>query len=118
MVRSVATVERFQVGTLKVEIHPTREAAGEAAAQAAADAMRQLAKAQTSFAVIFATGASQFETLRSLTLTPDLPWRLVRGFHLDEYVGISPDHPASFRKYLRERLTTRVPLAEFHEIDG
>jgi glucosamine-6-phosphate deaminase len=118
MVRSIADVERFQVGTLKIEIHPTREAAGEAAAHAAAEVMQELGKRQQPFGVIFATGASQFSTLDSLTRTPNLPWSQVRGFHLDEYVGISPDHPASFRKYLRERLTAKVPMGEFHEING
>jgi glucosamine-6-phosphate deaminase len=118
MVRSIADVERFQVGTLKIEIHPTREAAGEAAAQAAAEAMHELGKLQRPFGVIFATGASQFSTLDSLTRTRDLPWGQVRGFHLDEYVGIAADHPASFRRYLRERLTSKVPMGEFNEIDG
>jgi glucosamine-6-phosphate deaminase len=49
---------------------------------------------------------------------PGLPWRKVHGFHLDEYIGIDDTHPASFRRYLRENLTTRVPLGEFSEIDG
>jgi glucosamine-6-phosphate deaminase len=68
--------------------------------------------------VIFATGASQLETLNALTGIPDLPWDHVAGFHMDEYVGLPSDHPASFRRYLRENLTSRVHLAEFHEIDG
>jgi len=42
----------------------------------------------------------------------------VAGFHMDEYVGLAADHPASFRRYLRENLTSRTHLAEFHEIDG
>jgi glucosamine-6-phosphate deaminase len=49
---------------------------------------------------------------------PDLPWKKVHGFHLDEYVGLDENHPASFRRYLRENLTARVPMAEFFEIDG
>ncbi len=118
MVSSITDVEHLQVGTLKVEIHATREAAGAAAAQAAAATLRELGKNGKSIGVIFATGASQFDTLDSLTSIKDLPWNKVRGFHLDEYAGISADHPASFRKYLRERLTAKVPLREFHEIDG
>lgn len=118
MVSSIQDAEHFQAGTLKVEIHPTREAAGAAAAQAAAMRLRELGSSGKPFGVIFATGASQFDTLDFLTRMKDLPWNQVRGFHLDEYAGISPDHPASFRKYLRERLTERVQLREFNEIDG
>jgi glucosamine-6-phosphate deaminase len=68
--------------------------------------------------VIFATGASQLETLLALTSIPGLPWGKVQGFHLDEYLGMDENHPASFRRYLRENLTRRVPMGEFFEIDG
>ena len=113
-----AALRRFQVGTLRIEVHPSREAAGEAAAAAAARTLRDLASQAPNFGVIFATGASQLATLHALRAIPSLPWSQVVGFHMDEYVGIAPDHPASFRRYLRENLTSRVPLGAFHEIDG
>ncbi|HTX76554.1 MAG TPA: glucosamine-6-phosphate deaminase [Terracidiphilus sp.] len=103
---------------MKVEIYATAKAAGQAAAESAAAALRKLASQREVVGVIFATGASQFETLHALTSIPDLPWEKVHGFHMDEYVGIDANHPASFRRYLRERLTSRVPMAAFHEIDG
>jgi len=103
---------------MKVEIHPSREAAGRAAAEAAANALKELAGTQQNVAVIFATGASQFETLGALTGMPNLPWDRVQGFHMDEYVGLDAAHPASFRRYLRERLTGGVRMQAFHEIDG
>jgi glucosamine-6-phosphate deaminase len=31
---------------------------------------------------------------------------------------MSPDHPASFRRFLRERLFDHVPVAAFHQLDG
>ncbi len=111
-------VQHYQVEKLKIEIYPTREAAGAAAAHAAADALTQIAKKQENVAVIFATGASQVDTLRALTEIPGLPWAQVRGFHMDEYVGMPADHPASFRRYLREKLTQKVRMQEFFEIDG
>jgi glucosamine-6-phosphate deaminase len=89
-----------------------------AAAQNAADTIRELASDRGTAAVIFATGASQFDTLDCLTKIADVPWAQVLGFHMDEYVHISPDHPASFRRYLRERLTTKVAMRQFLEIDG
>lgn len=112
------TIRHLQFGTLRIEVHPSREAAGNAAARAAAASLRELASRAPNFGVIFATGASQLATLHALTATPGLPWNQVIGFHMDEYVGIPPDHPASFRRYLRENLTQRAPLGAFHEIDG
>lgn len=108
----------YQIGSMNVEIHRTGQAAGEAAARAAAKALIELAKTHDSIGVIFATGASQMETLKELTGMANLPWAKVRGFHMDEYVGIVADHPASFRRYLRERLTEKVKMKTFFEIDG
>jgi glucosamine-6-phosphate deaminase len=110
--------KHLQVEALKVEIHQTSEAAGAAAARAAADALKDLGKSRAAVAVIFATGASQLDTLGALTAMPGLPWDQVSGFHMDEYVGIADTHPASFRRYLRERLTQKVQMKEFFEIDG
>lgn len=111
--------KHFTAGKLKLEIYPDAESAGEAAAQAAAAAVtEQLGRARESISVIFATGASQLKMLRALTSMSSLPWGKIGGFHMDEYVGISPDHPASFRRYLREKLTQRVRLQEFTEIEG
>ncbi|MGB6743430.1 MAG: glucosamine-6-phosphate deaminase [Terracidiphilus sp.] len=109
---------RFQIDRLKVEVHPDRESAGRAAAQAAAECLRELGSAQDSIGVIFATGASQLDTLRALVSLPGIPWDKVIGFHMDEYVGIDEHHPASFRRYLRENLTSRVRMREFFEING
>jgi glucosamine-6-phosphate deaminase len=103
---------------LKVEIYATRQAAAEAAARLAAERIRSLASRHPLIGIIFATGASQIEMLRALVAIPEVPWDQVAGFHMDEYLGISPDHTASFRHYLREHLSSRVALREFHEIDG
>lgn len=111
-------IEYFEVGSLRVEIHPDSKAAGEAAARTAAQALRQLDLTGESIGVVFATGASQFDMLRALTSMHDLPWNKISGFHLDEYIGLDETHPASFRRYLRENLTHRVPIKEFFEIDG
>src|ERR1700722_7719037 len=111
-------VKHLRAGTMKVEIHASGKLAGEAAARSAAQAFSDLDSAGNGLGVIFATGASQLDTLHALTSIPGLPWRKVHGFHLDEYIGIDEDHPASFRRYLRENLTARVYMGEFSEIDG
>jgi glucosamine-6-phosphate deaminase len=117
----VVQAEKFgslQVGTLKIEVHSNPQRAGAAAAQAAAATIRARAEHAGDIGVIFATGASQIETLRALTATSNIPWERVIGFHMDEYAALQPEHPASFVGYLRQRLTSRVSMKEFHEIDG
>jgi glucosamine-6-phosphate deaminase len=111
-------VQKFQIGTLKLEIHPNAKAAGSAAADDIAGGLRQLKTSLKDIAVIFATGASQLQTLGALTLMPEVPWNQISGFHLDEYIGIDANHPASFRHYLKKNLTERVSLKDFFEIDG
>jgi glucosamine-6-phosphate deaminase len=106
------------LGGMKVRIFPSAKAAGQAAAETVAAGMRKLSAQRDAIGIIFATGASQFETLHALTAIPDLPWHKVHGFHMDEYIGLDANHPASFRRYLREKLTSRVAMAAFHEIDG
>ena len=107
-----------QAGRLKVEVYRDGKAAGEAAARAAAEHLHKLAETAQEIAVIFATGASQLEMLRVLTSMRNLPWSKINGFHLDEYVGIDENHPASFRRYLRENLRQRVAMRQFHELNG
>lgn len=106
------------LGTMRVRVYPTAEAAGEGAAEFAAEALREAGAKRDSIGMIFATGASQFATLHALTSISGLPWERVQGFHMDEYIGLDEDYPASFRRYLRDKLTSRVSMAKFHEIDG
>src|ERR1700761_4717830 len=110
--------KRFTAGSMKLEVYSTKQEAGAAAAQAAAHSLLKLKHDYDQIGVIFATGASQMAMLETLTTLPGLPWSKVHGFHLDEYVGIDDHHPASFRRYLRERLTQRVPIAGFLAMDG
>ena len=81
------------------------EAAGEATAQLIRDAI-----ASNGFAnIILATGTSQFETLKELIVAKDIQWNKVVMFHLDEYIALPITHPASFRKYLQERVLSQIP---------
>jgi glucosamine-6-phosphate deaminase len=91
---------------------------GRRAALDAAARIRAAIAARGAANIIVATGASQFETLAQLVAAPGIDWPHVTVFHLDEYLGLSADHPASFRRYLRERFVDRLPLAAFHAIDG
>jgi len=68
--------------------------------------------------IVAATGASQFEFLEELTARPGVDWSRVTLFHLDEYVGLPIDHPASFRKYLLDRLIGKAGIRDYRLLDG
>lgn len=105
---------------MKLSIHADRAALGRKVAAEAAETIRSAIRERGQITLVVATGSSQFEVLAALVAQPLIPWERVTVFHLDEYVGLSPDHPASFRRYLRERFIERLPVrpAAFHELDG
>ena len=67
--------------------------------------------------IIMATGVSQFDMLANL-IKEKIDWSKVNAFHLDEYIGLPDSHPASFRKYLKERFASHLPLKKFNYIKG
>lgn len=104
--------------SLRVEVLRDADALAAAAAEHAAVVIADAVEADGVANVMFATGNSQLRFLDALVCRSDVAWPLVVGFHMDEYVGIGVEHPASFRRYLRERLVARVPLQAFHEVLG
>jgi len=104
---------------MKVFIHQDALELGQAAGKEAAHQIKMAIAANGRAHVILATGTSQFETLRQLISDKQIAWDKVVIFHLDEYIGLSDQHPASFRKYLRERFIAQVPSpGAVHLIDG
>jgi glucosamine-6-phosphate deaminase len=104
--------------SLKLNVYDTAAAAGQAAAEAAADTLREAIRDRGQAVFVAATGNSQVEFLKHLTAAPGIDWGRSTMFHLDEYIGIPADHPASFRRYLRERLLDRVPVGTVHLVAG
>src|SRR5436190_5698357 len=82
---------------------------GKAAGNAAAQLICEAIETRGSANIILATGTSQFETISRLILQKHVDWSKVVMFHLDEYIGMSAAHPASFRKYLQERFLSKLP---------
>ena len=91
---------------------------GRHAAAEAASVINDAVAARGTARIIAATGASQFHFLQHLTTTPGVPWDAVELFHLDEYLGLPATHPASFRRYLQERLIAPTGIRRTHLIDG
>jgi len=102
---------------MEINLFEHKAAMGEAAARQGASLINASLGEKGSACIILATGASQFEMLGELVKAP-VDWSRVTVFHLDEYIGIPVTHPASFRKYLKERFADLVPVRTFHYIDG
>ncbi len=92
---------------------------GKKAGQLAVKLIKAAIEQKGSANIILATGTSQFETISQLINSKDIPWEKVTMFHLDEYIGLSMTHPASFRKYLKERFLDKVgELNAYYLING
>ncbi len=103
---------------MHLNIYKTKNEMGAAAARQTAQWLNAAIAARGEANLILATGASQFEMLESL-VEQHVDWSRVTVFHLDEYIGLSETHPASFRKYLRERFADKLPdLRKFHYVNG
>ena len=100
-----------------IEIFNDKLALAKAAAERATAALKKALEERGHARVIAATGASQFEFLEALTARRDIDWRNVEMFHLDEYIGLPADHPASFRKFLRERLIAKTGITQYHFLE-
>lgn len=102
---------------MEIRICKDRYALGKSAAAYTAELIQKAIEEKGSARIALSTGASQFDTLASL-IEQKVEWNKVEMFHLDEYVGIDESHPASFRKYLKEKFTTKVSLKAVHFVDG
>lgn len=102
---------------MEILISETKQTLGKKAAQMGAGLIRQAILNRGSANIIVATGASQFEMLKEMA-NEEINWSSVVAFHLDEYIGISETHPASFRKYLKERFVDIVSPSKFIYING
>lgn len=104
---------------MNIRIFDDKLTMGRAAADCAAEGLRRALAERGSARLIVATGASQFEMLEQLVCAADIDWTKITAFHLDEYIGLPVTHPASFRRYLRERFVEHVPgLKQFHYVSG
>jgi glucosamine-6-phosphate deaminase len=102
---------------MKIFVEKTSEDLGRKAADIVADEINKAIKEKGSARIILSTGASQFTTLENL-VKRNIRWDCVTMFHLDEYIGLSETHAASFRKYLKERFVNLIHPKEAFFVNG
>jgi glucosamine-6-phosphate deaminase len=111
-------VDNFRADNLNVYVYESRPKMGAAAAAVVAAELRELIEARGRAVGILASAPSQNEFLAALVESPGIDWSRVVGFHLDEYLGMDDQAPQSFRRFLIDRLTSKVALNEFHGLRG
>jgi len=103
---------------MRVEVFPDKKSLSQAAAKNAADILRKAIQNRGHARIIAATGAAQFDFLEALTQASGIDWTKVEMFHLDEYIGLPATHPASFRKFLLDRLINKTAMRRYYLLDG
>lgn len=99
-------------------IYDEKSKLGKSAAGHAATVIRGAIAARGRARVVAASAASQFEFLEALVAEPGIDWKSIELFHLDEYIGLPMNHPASFCKFLEQRLISKTGITNTHLLDG
>ncbi len=115
---TIQPIRSFRVDHMPVHIFASNEAMGQRAAADLAETLKQVVAGQGRASVILATGNSQLAFMQALRVKPDLPWDKISLFHMDEYLGMSDQHPASFARYIREKLVDHVHPQAFYPLRG
>ncbi|MDB6108871.1 MAG: Glucosamine-6-phosphate deaminase, partial [Pedosphaera sp.] len=113
-----APIKTFQVDALSARVYPGQTELSQDVARIAQAHLRETLTTKGSAAVILATGNSQIKFLEELIRLGGVEWSRITLFHMDEYLGISGEHKASFRRYMRERVEGRVKPRMFHYLEG
>ena len=110
---------KFEAGDATVFVHPDQDALARAAADEALAVMRAAVEARGVAHAMFATGNSQLAFVHALVQeTALVPWADTVVFHMDEYVGVGPDHPAGFQRWIRERITEPAHPKAAYFVEG
>ncbi|MBR5452649.1 MAG: glucosamine-6-phosphate deaminase [Clostridia bacterium] len=103
---------------MKLHVLNTEKELGQVAADLISEALIAAIKENGEANYLVSTGSSQFTTFEALIANKDIDWTKVTMYHLDEYVGLPESHIASFRKYLKERFVSKVPLKKAVFVNG
>ena len=110
-------LKKFTKDKLKIQIFDSDLSAGLTCARFVADNLNEAIQSKGFANLILATGASQFAFIDAIK-TLDIDWSKITIFHLDEYKGLPDTHPASFCKYLKERVIDIVKPRKMYYING
>lgn len=111
-------IKELEVDTLQIRLAENRPQLGADAARMVSETLQSWLAQQDEINVIFAAAPSQNEFLAALTQEPGIDWSRVNAFHMDEYIGLSPEAPQRFGNFLKDRIFDQVPFKSVHYLDG
>jgi glucosamine-6-phosphate deaminase len=111
-------IRAFAVEKLQVKLFSNRREMGKAAGQSVVEKMKEILRVRKALSIVFASAPSQNEFLEELSQSPGIHWNEVTAFHLDEYIGLSPDAPESFGHFLRVKLFEKVRPGNVYYLNG
>jgi glucosamine-6-phosphate deaminase len=113
-----APQKTFSVDALAVRVYATTRDMAVDAAREASEILRQAIAEHGSAAAVLAGGNSQLAFLEELASPHGVDWSRVTLFHMDSYLGLTMEHSASLRRFMRERVERKVQPRQFHFIAG
>jgi len=111
-------IKKVKVDELEVYIHDNRVEMGQNGAELASKVIKELLSEQDEVNIIFASSPSQNDILKSLSKEHGIDWKRVNAFHMDEFIGVDSNQPASFANFLKEGFFSEVKFKEIFYIDG
>ncbi|WP_088240840.1 glucosamine-6-phosphate deaminase [Calothrix rhizosoleniae] len=108
----------FRVDDLTVQVYNSEIEMSRQVAEIVQHYLQDVIRRQNTARLLFATGNSQIKFLQDLIALGNVDWEKITCFHLDEYLGITANHPASFRYYLQNRVENHIHPQKFHYIQG
>jgi len=118
MQKRARAIKSFKVDKLDIYVYQNRLDMGQAAGEAVATKIKQLLTIQGKVSVIFASAFSQEDFLTTLSVVPGIDWSKVIAFHMDEYIGLSKNHPQLFGNWLKRKIFNRVNPGKVYLING
>jgi glucosamine-6-phosphate deaminase len=101
-------MRQMKADQLKVRVYRDRRAMGQAAALAAADAIRSVLVEKDTVNIVFAAAQSQTEFLEALCGMPGVDWSRIVALHMDDYIDLPIDAPQGFGLWLKTRVFDTV----------
>lgn len=111
-------IKEFMQNKARVRVYDSRKSLGDQAGADVAAHIRKLLSEKERVRIMFAAAPSQNETISALLEAKDIEWERVDAFHMDEYIGLSPEHPASFVRFLKNAIFDRLPFGSVSYING
>lgn len=110
-------IRDYYVDKLRVRIFENRKKMGTCSGSEMAQHLKKILEEKDVVNMMFAAAPSQNEVLETLR-SADIDWSRVNAFHMDEYIGLNPEHSAGFGNFLRRSIFDWVPFRNVYYIDG